>query len=117
MGVTVTANAFSISQEYIYNSESILNIFGVLAFLAFAAALALCFLGNRAESLGKRKFVFVGCGAVSVIILIVNIAIFGGGDYKQLSKIMSGGLGFGLFLALLMALVVSAIPFVKKLEN
>ncbi|MCL2628848.1 MAG: zinc ribbon domain-containing protein [Oscillospiraceae bacterium] len=119
MGITVTANAFSISGGALgaLTGGNVMNILGIPAVIFFGIMLVMCFIGDRAAPLGKRKTVFIIFGILNVIVGIINFAVFGGGTYKVMSNIAGGGVGFGLYMMILMSVAIVVVPFVKKLEN
>ena len=110
-GITITANAFGVKAL----GESQGNVLGVISVVVFAAALVLCFLGDRRMPVGNRKFVFAAAGVVNLAIGISQFVVFNGEEYEMLKQV--GGIGFGLYLLVLMAIAICAIPFVKQLEQ
>lgn len=71
---------------------------GVITLILFAVAAILCFVGKRAEPLGKTKFVCAGVGLVSVIVAAFALSEFS---------------GIGLFLTILAGIVLCVMSFVK----
>ena len=93
------------------------SAFGWISTVVFAVSLALCFLGDRARPVGKLKAAFIATGGFNLLLGILQFVIFNSGDYKVLSQYGMGGIGFGLYLLVLMSIVVAAIPFIKQLEK
>jgi len=93
------------------------TLFGWIATIVFAVVIGLCFIGNRAATIGKLKKAVIACGAVNLLLGILQFVAFNAGDYKQMSSMNMGGIGFGLYLLVLMSAVVCAIPFIKRLEQ
>jgi len=117
MGATASANAFSITRGGFGMNASIFNFFGFLSVIGFVVMLILCFIGNRGGPLGKLRIGCIVCAILCLLGVGICLVIFGSGDYKTLSSVAGGGIGFGLILALLMSLALGAIPFIKKLEG
>ena len=111
MGFKITVNAFRMSG--MGQTES--NTIGIIAFILFAAALGLCFVGDRGSPLGKHKFALTGIGALNLIIGISQFVQFKGEESGYMMQY--GHVGFGLYMVILMALILGAIPFIKPLEN
>lgn len=79
---------------------------GYLTFLGCAAAGVFAFLGDDRNAPIDSAFVkFVAiAGAVPFLVVLLNV----------IRAVSSGGLGFGIWLALLASLAIVAVPFVIK---
>ena len=110
MGIKITANAFGMSAM----GERESNPLGIISFIVFLVALGLSFIGDRQRPLGKLKFAFTATGAVNLLIGISQFVVFNSDEYAVVKEI--GGIGFGLYMLVLMALAIGAIPFIKPLE-
>jgi len=118
VGFKVTANAFRVTGLGIPYTNSTPNFFGTLVFIAFAAALTISFLGNKANPIGKRRYLIVVGGGISLLSAIINSVMLNNLSTNTLiTQLGSGSIRFGLYLALLMTIAVGVIPFVKHLEQ
>jgi hypothetical protein len=111
MGYTarLTVNAFRARVSAAGFSVSEVHGLGIVVFILFILAIALCFLENKIKPLEKfGKFVYAGIGGLAFIITITRF----GNEYFE-----GGGIRFGFILLLLMSIAVGALPFIKKLEN
>jgi len=86
----------------------------VLAF--FIAPIVISLLGNRERPLGKLKYACIPCGAIVALIDIMNLVsirdIISSSYLDDYTRI-----GFSMFLILIPAAALCAIPFIKKLES
>lgn len=79
---------------------------GVLTLLMCAGAGVMAFLGDDRNGPIEANFVkfIAGAGGVSFLIILLNV----------INALGTGGLGFGIWLALLATLAIVAVPFVIK---
>jgi len=108
--ITVSAGMFG---QSISQSTNGFHGIGILAFLAFAGAGIIAFLGNQATSLDKGNwFAALGCGAVAL--LAVLIFIFNSSGSMGSFGFADAGFGFGLWIAILAAAAVVVAAWLLK---
>jgi hypothetical protein len=84
---------------------------GILAFLCFVAALVISLVGNQPQPLDKSIwFVAMICGALCLLSVIITILSSQTADYG----FASAGLGFGIWIALVAAIAVTAFAWMFK---
>jgi hypothetical protein len=84
------------------------------AVIGYAAAIGICFLGDRAIPLGKIKFAAVGGAVFSLLAALFFVLVYNATD---VAKIEAGNVVFLVFISAIVAVCVAAIPFIKKLEG
>lgn len=108
--ITVSASMFG---QSISRSTNGFRGTGILAFLAFAGALAVSLIGNQATALNKSTwFGALACGAAALLGIVIFIFNSSGnmGDFG----IADAGFGFGLWIALVAAVCIVGAAWLLK---